>query len=187
MAQMGVSEIIVGQLTDAMRVAAGAEVELRRFIHPRIEPEVAYRLSRDVDDSVSDLATCVDAIAAGLEIIDSRYRDFRFDLPGVIADNASAAGFVIGEWQPFGLDAGDLDVRLVVDGAVAELGSTSDILGNPANALPALLRMARRYRLPLRGGDVVLAGAATGAIAFTASTVQAQIPGLGTATVHGVG
>ncbi|SLI75422.1 4-oxalocrotonate decarboxylase [Mycobacteroides abscessus subsp. abscessus] len=33
---------------------------------------------------------------ASVEIIDSRYRDFRFTLPEVIADNASAAYFVTG-------------------------------------------------------------------------------------------
>src|SRR5919202_270895 len=37
MAQMGVSEIIVGRLTDAMQVPDGADIELSRFIHPRIE------------------------------------------------------------------------------------------------------------------------------------------------------
>ena len=32
----------------------------------------------------------------GVEIIDSRYRDFRFTLPDVVADNASTGCFVTG-------------------------------------------------------------------------------------------
>jgi 2-oxo-3-hexenedioate decarboxylase len=191
MAQMGVSEIIVGQLTDAMQVPAGGEVALDRFIHPRIEPEVAFRLARDVDPDGADanVAAAVDAIAPALEIIDSRYRDFRFDLPGVVADNTSAAAFVIGDWQPIDgdvLNLPDHDVELIVDGDVVQRGSTADILGHPANALRELTAMARKYGFSLTAGQIVLAGAATAAAPFAASSVEARVHGLGGVTVRGV-
>ena len=83
MVQMGVDEVIGGRLTDAMAVADGGVVDLGRLIHPRIEPEVAFRLGRDVDPDervrVARVAA-VDAVAPALEIIDSRYADFRFSL-----------------------------------------------------------------------------------------------------------
>ncbi|TAM83783.1 MAG: 4-oxalocrotonate decarboxylase [Jatrophihabitans sp.] len=190
MAQMGVSEIIVGQLTDATRIEAGG-VALARFIHPRIEPEVAFRLARDVDpdDPDADVATAVDAIAPALEIIDSRYRDFRFDLPSVVADNTSAAAFVVGDWV--GLDGdvrtmADYDVELLVDGTVAERGSTADILGHPAAALHELTVMAARYGFSLTAGQVILAGAATAAAPFAAGRAEARVHGLGSVTVRGI-
>lgn len=182
MAQMGVSEIIVGQLTDAMQVRNGFDVDLGRFIHPRIEPEIAFRLGRDLE---GDIAECVDAVAPALEIIDSRYRDFRFSLPDVIADNTSAAAFVVGEWRPMS-DVADLAVRLVVDGTDAESGSTAAILGHPIRALEELVDLAAKYDIALRAGDVILAGAATAAVPFGANHVEAQVDGLGTASVHGV-
>jgi 2-oxo-3-hexenedioate decarboxylase len=190
MAQMGVSEIIVGQLTDAMAVAAGGRVELARFIHPRIEPEVAFRLAVDVDldDPGCDIQGCVDAVAPALEIIDSRYRDFRFALADVVADNTSAAGFVVGRWQQLPARPVDLpvwDVELVVDETVVEVGSSADILGHPGQALEALVPMARKYGFALTAGQVILAGAATAAAAFGPATVQARIAGLGTVTVTG--
>ncbi|GAA1790509.1 2-keto-4-pentenoate hydratase [Actinomadura chokoriensis] len=185
MAQMGVSEVIVGRLTDAMRVEDGGEVALGRFIHPRVEPEVAYRIARDVTPDDDELP--VDAVAPALEIIDSRYRDFRFSLPDVIADNASSAGFVVGPWRPLGADLGDLAVRLTVGGEVVETGSTSAILGHPDRALPALLEIARRQGMPLRAGDVVLAGGATAAAPFPPGRVEVDVAGLGTASVRGVG
>ena len=46
MIQMGVSDLIWGRLTDAMHLAAGAELPFGRFIHPRAEPEIAFRLAR---------------------------------------------------------------------------------------------------------------------------------------------
>ena len=182
MAQMGVSEIIVGRLTDAMQVPAGSDVDLARFIHPRIEPEIAFRLGRDVD---GDIAECVDAVAPALEIIDSRYRDFRFSLPDVIADNTSAAAFVVGGWQPMA-DVADRGVRLVVDGTDAETGSTAAILGHPLRALEELVGLAGKYDLALRAGDVILAGAATAAVPFGTNLVEAHVEGLGSASVRGV-
>lgn len=184
MAQMGVRDVIVGQLTDVTRVPDGGDVPLGRFIHPRIEPEIAFRLARDADDAL-DLADCVDAVAPAVEIIDSRYRDFRFSLPDVVADNTSAAGFGIGTWQPVPGDLGNRAVRLIVDGTTVEVGSTAAILGHPLRALPALQAMARRHGFPLRAGFVVLAGAATAAVPFTAGTVTCEVAGLGTVQVRG--
>ncbi|MDT4918436.1 MAG: 2-oxo-3-hexenedioate decarboxylase [Pseudonocardiales bacterium] len=184
MTQMGVSEIIVGRLTDAMQVDDAAGVALSRFIHPRIEPEIAFRLGRDVI-SGGDMADCVDAVAPALEIIDSRYRDFRFSLPDVIADNTSAAAFVVGEWQPM-RDVADLPVRLLVDGIEVEAGSTAAILGHPLRALEQLVDLAARYGIGLNAGDVILAGAATAAVRFGEQRVIADVRGLGTAAVRGI-
>lgn len=186
MAQMGVSEIIVGRLTDAMCVADGGEVELARFIHPKVEPEVAFRLARDVDTGApgTDITACVDAVAPALEIIDSRYRDFRFTYEDVVADNTSAAGYAIGPWLPV-QDVPDLPVRL--HGGNREiLGSTAAILDGPSHALRALFDMARRRRIPLRAGDVVLAGAATEAIPLTPGVTACEITGLGRVSVRSV-
>lgn len=190
MAQMGVDEVIVGQLTDGMQVPAGGGVALDRLIHPRIEPELAFRLGRDVDlsDPKDQVSAAVDAIAPALEIIDSRYRDFRFDLPGVVADNTSAAAFVVGEWQRVDKDVRslpDYEVELIVDGQVSERGSTADILGHPANALAELTVMARKYGFRLTSGQIVLAGAATAATPFGRSIVTARVQGLGAVSVRG--
>ncbi|MFF3571965.1 2-keto-4-pentenoate hydratase [Nocardia jiangxiensis] len=185
MAQMGVSDVIVGRLTDAMRFDDGADVDLSRFIHPKIEPEIAYRLGRDVDldDPATDIATCVDAVAPAMEIIDSRYRDFRFTYTDVIADNTSAAGYVIGPWQRM-QEAGNRAVRLEV-GATCVVGSTAAILGDPIKALHALVGMARHRSIPLCAGQVVLAGAATAAVTLTATVARCDVAGLGSVTVRG--
>jgi 2-oxo-3-hexenedioate decarboxylase len=188
MAQMGISEVICGQLTDAMAVPDGGTVDLARLIHPRVEPEVAFRLAREVDlaDPDVDIVACVDAVAPGLEIIDSRYADFRFSLPDVVADNTSAAFFVAGPWRA--LDEvmrealSDLTVELVIDGEVVERGSTGEILGHPLDALRALVPLARTRGFPLTAGQVVLAGAATAAAPLRPGRVQARVERLGAAS-----
>lgn len=182
--QMGVHDVIMGTLTDAMRLDDDAVFDRRSAIHPRIEPEVAYLLAADIDgvDTALPLAEIVAAVAPALEIIDSRYRDFRFSLSDVVADNTSAAGYVIGPWTPFE-QAGTLDnraVRLEVDGRVAATGSTAAILGDPGRAIAAAARLAAAHGFALRAGMVLLAGAATAAVPLPDhGVVEATITGLG--------
>ncbi|WP_337000975.1 MULTISPECIES: 2-keto-4-pentenoate hydratase [unclassified Microbacterium] len=182
--QMGVHDVIIGTLTDAMRLDDGAEFDRRSAIHPRIEPEVAYLLAADLDGSAGDrpLSEVVAAVAPALEIIDSRYRDFRFSLSDVVADNTSAAAYATGPWTPFDR-AGALDnraVRLEVDGRVTATGSTAAILGDPGRAIAAAARLAARHGFTLRAGSVLLAGAATAAVPLPDNgMVEATVAGLG--------
>lgn len=191
--QMGVSDVIIGVITEEMRIVDGDSINASRLIHPRIEPEVAFRLGADIDptDPDDDRLLASLEVAPALEIIDSRYRDFRFSLEDVVADNTSAAGFVLGGWRPFEhedkrLDIADQQVTLSIDGQVAATGSTADILGDPIRALQAVKRMARRYGLALPAGSIVLAGAATAAVPLPAtvgSCVMATVTDLGDVSV----
>jgi 2-oxo-3-hexenedioate decarboxylase len=186
-AQVGVDDVIWGRLTDAMRVADGGTVEVSRLIHPRVEPEVAFRLGEGGEAT---------AVAPALEVIDSRYADFRFTLPDVVADNTSAAGFVVGPWSPVPAAPGlsgrerefdNLGVLLEVDGRVVQTGSTAAILGDPRRALARGLALASAAGVLPEPGWVFLAGAATAAVPLRpGSHVRAVVEGLGTAWVGAV-
>jgi len=177
MAQVGVDEVIWGRLTSGMRVSDGGEVSVGGFIHPRIEPEVAFLIR---DGGIS-------AIAPALEIIDSRYADFKFTLPDVIADNTSAAAFVVGSWVPMPSNVDNLGVLLEMDGAVVQAGSTAAILGDPRRAFEQGVALAARYDVDIEDGWVFLAGAATAAVPLAPGAfVRAVVEGLGTASVKAV-
>ncbi|MCW3838679.1 4-oxalocrotonate decarboxylase [Micromonospora yasonensis] len=166
MAQVGVNEVIWGRLTDVMRVPDGGTVDVADFIHPRVEPEVAFLLDRlpEAGEPLAAFTDAVRAVAPAIELIDSRYANFTFSLPDVVADNTSAAAFVVGPWSPVpdGLD--NLGVLLEIDGRVAQVGSTAAILGDPRRALDEGIRLAGRHGVRLREGWVFLAGAATAAV-----------------------
>lgn len=184
MAQMGVDEVIWGHLTDRMRIPDSGRVDLAGLIHPRVEPEVAFLMARDVRPG-DDFASVVEAVAPAVELIDSRYADFRFSLPDVIADNTSAAGFVIGPWQPPPAGLDNLGVLLEVDGRVVQTGSTAAILGDPRRAFDEAVRLADRQGVRLREGWVLLAGAATAAVPLPpGAQVRAVVEGLGTAALR---
>lgn len=187
MRQVGVREVILGRLTDAMQISDGGFVDLGRMIHPRVEPEVAFLLSRPLpptSDPASVLA-CVAGVAAALEIIDSRYQGFRFDLGDVVADNASSAGFVLGPWHPVGTDVGDIPIELALAGETGETGSSAEILGHPLRALAEAGRIAAVQGIPMAAGDVVLSGAATAAIPLRdGAQVNARFGALGHLTLR---
>lgn len=187
MAQVGVDEVIWGRLTDAMRIPDGGTLSVGDFIHPRVEPEVAFLLDRQPDpgEPVAGFATAVRAVAPAIELIDSRYADFTFSLPDVIADNTSAGAFVVGPWCPVpdGLD--NLGVLLEIDGRVVQVGSTAAILGDPRRAFDEGVRLAGQHGVRLRTGWVFLAGAATAAVALRPGAhVRAVVEKLGAASLR---
>jgi 2-oxo-3-hexenedioate decarboxylase len=105
----------------------------------------------------------VEAVAPALEIIDSRYEDFKFALGDVVADNSSSSGFVVGQWHAPTTDVSNLGILLKFDGRPVQIGSTAAILGNPIRSLVAAARMVARWGEKLEPGMIVLAGGATAA------------------------
>ncbi|MEU9872985.1 MULTISPECIES: 2-keto-4-pentenoate hydratase [Actinomadura] len=160
MVQMGVDDVIWGLLTDGM--AAESSVDVSRLIHPRIEPEIAYLIGREVR-SAAEVESAVAGVAVGFEVLDSRYEDFAFTLPDVIADNASAARFGVGAWHA-PRDLSNAGLLLEIDGRPVQTGSSAAILGDPARSLRAAARLALGAGMTLEPGWIVLAGAATAAV-----------------------
>lgn len=182
MRQMGVGDQISGWLTDAMQIASGATLSLENHIHPRCEPEIAFLLKRPLPAELTEQAAfdAIEAVAPALEIIDSRFHQFKFSLTDVIADNASSSGFVLGPWIPCPPDLSGLAVSLSIDGELRQSGSTSDIMGNPLRALMAAARLAAQAGMPLQAGSIVLAGAATSAEALQPGMqIHARVTGIG--------
>lgn len=184
--QMGVHDLILGRVTDAMAIPNGGAAELGRFIHPRVEPEVVYLVGRRIAGVADALAPdAVAAVAPGIEVIDSRYENFRFSLESVIADNTSAAGYVIGPWRPYDPDGWNLGVIFSIDGRVVHAGSTGAILGDPRRAVVEAARLAAEIGVVIEEGAILLAGAATPAEPLLAGAhVSVEIQRLGTVSVN---
>jgi 2-oxo-3-hexenedioate decarboxylase len=183
MAQMGLDEVIWGRLTDAMVLADGGQAPAERFIHPRVEPEVCFLLGERLDGTVTPLGAmrALAGVAPALELIDSRYRDFKFSLPDVVADNCSASAIVVGQWSdPAAVDVANLGLVLEVDGQVAQIGSTAAILGHPLRSLVAAARLVGAAGERLEAGDLLMAGGATEAVALRpGSRVRLEMERLG--------
>lgn len=185
MKQMGVEEPIFGYVFDYM-VVSGDQLSMSELIHPKVEAEVAFIMGKDVlgpDVTAEDILAATEYIIPALEIIDSRYENFNFTLPDVIADNASSARVFLGTTlrQPQELELDLLGVTLSINGEIRELGAGAAILGHPANAIAMLANMLARKGLKIKAGQTILAGAITGAVMLqVGDTVSARFDGLGT-------
>lgn len=167
-----VDEPVVAWVTDAMRQPLNLPLSKDRYIHPRVGPELFFRLGaplRGPSATKEDAADAVDGVVAGADIIDSRYHGFAFTLPDVVADNASSAGFIMGAvMRP--IDAVDLELEAVlveVDGMVVDSATATAVLGHPLEAVAATANLLGARGLALAAGDWVLAGGMTDAVELT--------------------
>lgn len=166
MEQMGVSDMIFGQLTDSMLIKAGDNLIFEDFIHPRAEPEICFISKKEINSEIKyeEVKDYIGFVAPAIEIIDSRYRDFEFSLADVIADNCSSAAFVVGEKQSVDIPIGDLQMDLKIDYQTKERGSSKAILGDPWLSVVAAARLATQNNLVIPANSYIMAGAATSAI-----------------------
>jgi len=186
MEQMGVHDMIWGRLTSEMHLENGSTVSLSKFIHPRAEPEIAFKLKRDLDREISleEIPEYIDSVCAAIEIIDSRYENFKFSLEDVIADNCSSTGFVLGEWHNLPESLNDLKMELVFNGEVRQSDQSNAILDNPYLSVCNASRLAAKYGQSFLAGSVLLAGAATPAVFVEAGdVVTANVEKLGSASI----
>jgi 2-oxo-3-hexenedioate decarboxylase len=127
----------------------------------------------------------VAGVAPALEVIDSRYRDFKFSLADVIADNCSAAAIVVGPWSDPATDTANLGLVMEVDELPAQIGSTAAILGHPARSLVAAARLVAAAGERLEAGDLVMAGGATEAVPLQpGARVRLRVERLGTVSFN---
>lgn len=173
MKQMGVATPVFGYLLDVHALPDGAACATAGLIHPKVEPEIAFVLKRELKGPgchVGAVLAATDFVLAGIEVIDSRYRDFKFDLKSVIADNTSAARFVVGG-QPLELDGVDLRTLGVVlekNGIPVAFGAGAAVLAHPAEAVAQLANHLGARGESLPAGCLILSGGITEAVAVEA-------------------
>jgi len=189
MKQMGVTSPIYGVLFAATQVVSGNTVLVQELIHPMTEPEVAFRLGKTLrgpECTVEQVLAATDALYPAIEIIDSRYQRYEFDLPSVIADNTSAGRFVIGATgvSTAGINLTALGVVLEKNGEVVAQGNSAAVLGNPALSVAQLANMLAEEGRELPRGSIIMSGGITAAVAVQpGDRVVCRVDSLGTASV----
>ncbi|MBY4594692.1 2-oxo-3-hexenedioate decarboxylase [Ottowia caeni] len=190
MKQMGVTDPVFGFLVSEYIVPEGGEVKVSDLIHPKVEPEICFVTRTELKGPGCSIATVLaasDVVLPGIEVIDSRYRDFKFDLKSVVADNTSAARFVVGGRA---VDARSVDLRttgvvLEKNGEVVALGAGAAVLGHPAAAVAMLVNHLGRRGKSLPAGSLVLSGGITEAVAVQAGdNVTLRVQGMGSVSVR---
>ncbi len=169
MKQMGVETPIYGFLADYFDRPDGGDIETDQLIHPKVEAELAFVTKAPLKGPgchVGSVLAATDFVIPAVEIIDSRYENFRFDLVSVIADNASSSRFVLGgrSASPHEIDMRNLGVVLERNGEIVELGAGAAVLGHPAASVALLANMLGERGEEIPAGTLILTGGITAAV-----------------------
>ncbi len=186
MKQMGVETPIYAFLADYFGLPDGSEVKTEELIHPKAEAEIAVITNKPLRGPGCHLAEVLSAIAyvvPAVEIIDSRYRDFKFDLKSVIADNGSSSRFVTGGCAKKirEVDLKTLGVVMEKNGRVVEVGAGAAVLGHPAASVAMLANMLAERDEEIPAGTFIMTGGITAAVAVEkGDAVNVRYQNLGT-------
>ncbi len=161
---LGVSEPDFGGLLEDMLIPDGGVAPVSRLLQPRVEAEIAFVLSADLDMAAITSADVLSATAfllPALEIIDSRIANWTIKYQDTIADNASSGLFVLGSTpvDPRGVSLGLAGMVMRQNGQVSSTGAGAACLGHPLNAVTWLANTMRKLGQPLRRGEIILSGA----------------------------
>jgi len=189
--QMNTNEPLYAYLLDRTILSDGAQISRAELIHPRVEAEIAFVMGRSLRGpkvTGDQVLAATQFVLPALEVIDSRYENFNFTLPDVVADQASAALVVLGgsARSPKGLDLRLLGMMLDINGEVMATGAGAAVLGHPADAIAWLVnKMAEMGAGGLDEGDLVMAGGLVEAFPIEpGDCLRAEFAHLGPVTVR---
>jgi len=185
--QFGIDQPDFGHLLDDMFLPEGQPIAASTYLQPRIEPEIAFVMGHKLAGPVTPMQAirAVDHVLPCLELIDSRIEDWHVKLVDTIADNAAAAGVILGSTPVAlkGLDVAAIKCHFQVGSQPADSGLGSAVLGSPINALVWLANTLGARGRAFKPGDVILTGALTAAKPVgPGDEVKAVFSGLGSVT-----
>ncbi len=144
--QMGTAASSYGRLFDYMAVKPGSPLILDELIHPKVEPEITFVMKKDLigpNVTPAQVMEATDYVVASLEIIDSRYENFKFKGGDVVSDNISGGRFLLSDKKcdPRELDLELLGINMMLNGKSCGQAAVCEIMGHPARAVSDFLKV----------------------------------------------
>ncbi|MEN9433999.1 MAG: 2-oxo-3-hexenedioate decarboxylase [Pseudomonadota bacterium] len=189
MKQMGVENPVYAFLVDYFNVPDAGTIKVSELIHPKVEAEIAIITNKELKGpgcTVAHVLAATESVLPAVEIIDSRYENFRFDLKSVIADNASSARFITGGnvKRADQVDMKTLGVVIEINGKVVTTGAGAAVLGHPAASVAMLANMLAERGEVIPAGTFIMTGGITEALPVKAGdSVCVRYQELGTVTM----
>lgn len=182
------NEPAYGTLTTNSLIKNKATLSLSNLFDPLVEPELMFVLSDDLTIGATEdeiLSKC--KIAAGLEIPDSRYKDWfpHFSLADLLCDNGVAGHVVISELvhPPSFRELEAIKMDLYYNGMNIGEGVSNNVLGNPASAVAWLTKKLAERNISLKKGMVISSGTFISPLRVEEGTYEATYHTIGTVTI----
>jgi 2-keto-4-pentenoate hydratase len=166
---IGVDSPDYGPVLGSTIYRSGDAVSVSRFIQPRLEAEIVFVLGEELRGpgvTVLDAARAVAGVAASVEIVDSRFVDWRIKLADTVSDLASNGAVVTsGRLVPLA----DVDPRLVGmtltrNGELVDTGAGAAALGDPVAVVAWLANVLGENGVTMQPGHLVMTGALHAAV-----------------------
>jgi 2-keto-4-pentenoate hydratase len=167
---LGVDQPDYGPVLASTFYRDGDEVSAGRFIQPKIEAEIVLTLGEQLRGpgiTVEDARRAVRGAAAAMEIVDSRFENWRIKLADTVADMASNGAVAISQNVVALDDIPDLrliGMVLMRDGSLVDTGAGAAALGNPLAVVAWLANTLAADGIALEPGHVVMTGALHAAV-----------------------
>jgi 2-keto-4-pentenoate hydratase len=167
----------------------GAAIPLERFIAPKLEAEIVFVMGerlRGPGVTLDAARAAVAGIAASMEIVDSRFVDWRIKLADTVADLASNGAVAVSQdLVPLGdIDPRTIRMGLSRNGTVIDGGNGSAALGDPIAVVAWLANVLGENGIALDAGHLVMTGALHAAVPmYSGDTFRADFDILGSVSV----
>ena len=187
---IGVDQPDYGPVLASTVYADGDAVPVSAFIQPKIEAEIAFVLGSGLAGpgvSVLDARAAIAGMTAAVEIVDSRFADWRIKLADTVADLASnGAVAVSSRLVPLdGVDPRLVGMALTRQGELVDTGAGAAALGDPVKVVAWLANTLGEMGTKLDAGHLVMTGALHAAVPMRAGDVfRADFDRLGPLTVR---
>ncbi len=176
MEKFGAHEPALGHLFSDMLVDPAAGLDATSLYKPMIEGELAFVFKKDLTGpgvTTLDVLRATEGVMSSVEIMDTRIVDWQINVLDLVADNCSARAFALGSElvQIRGFDPANLGFVMRKNGQVVSTGTGANVLGSPLTAVAWLANKLGQMGNAIKGGEVVLTGAATPPVAVAAGDV----------------
>lgn len=154
----GVHEPMWGWVYDRTLIQAAdnrANVSLIGLVQPRIEPEIAFKLGKNLE---------VEWMAHTVEIVQCHHPQWKVTIADCTADNGLHGRLIVGTPTPLAGDLAAAQARLFKGDRLVDEGIGANVLGGPMLSLAHLVELLKRHPdAPLRPGEIISTGVLTDA------------------------
>jgi 2-keto-4-pentenoate hydratase len=187
---IGVDQPDYGPVLASTIYADGDAVSRGAFIAPKLEAEIAFVLGSGLAGpgvSVLDARRAIAGMTAAVEIVDSRFADWRIRLADTVADLASNGAVAVSS-RLVPLDGADprlIGMVLTRQGELVDTAAGAAALGDPVRVVAWLANTLGELGVALEPGHLIMTGALHAAVPMQAGDVfRAEFDRLGPVTVR---
>ena len=169
---------VYGHLCSDMQLENGSCIELAQLYQPKLEVELAFILNQAItpaDLTDAELLAKVGQIRPAIEIADTRWQNWHFNLGQFLADNAAAQFYILGD--AVDVSIADLDIYQLIEHANLDITVTTQPEDHPIRNYLWLVRTLLQQAKSLDAGEVILTGSIIRPMDLTVGQYQLSVLG----------